>query len=50
MAGGNEQDPLAVAALGEIDTTGALSVRCGLGSNGEPEGRSKRTTNVDLWV
>jgi hypothetical protein len=50
VARGHEQDLLAVAAFGEIETAGTLGVRCGLGSDGEPERRSKRTANVDSWV
>lgn len=50
MAGRDEQDLLAVAAFGEVMTSGTLGLRCGLDSDGDPERRSKRTTNVDGWV
>src|SRR5258708_14056939 len=46
----DEQDLLAVTAFGKVETPGTLSVRCGLGSDEEPERRSKRTANVDGWV
>jgi len=50
MASHDEQDIFAVAAFSEVETSVTLSMRCGLarlGGNGEPEHRSKRTTNVD---
>jgi hypothetical protein len=47
MASRDEQDLLAVAAFGKVETPG---VRRGLGSDGEPERRKKRTVNVDSWV
>ncbi len=50
MASCDEQDLLAVAAFGEVETRSTLSVRCGLNSDEEPECRSKRTVNVDGWV
>ena len=50
VACSHEQDLLAVAAFGEIETASTLGMRSGLGSDGEPEHRSKRTANIDSWV
>jgi hypothetical protein len=50
MAGRGEQDLLAVVAFGEVETPGTLSMRCGLGSDGDPKCKSKRIANVDGWV
>ena len=52
MASRNEQDVVAVAAFGEIETACAVSRRsdASLGSNRQPERRGERPTNVDDWV
>jgi hypothetical protein len=43
MASCDEQDLLVVTTFGKVETPGTLSVRSGLGSDDEPERRSKRT-------
>ena len=46
MPGSKDEDPLAVAAFGDVDTSGALSVRSGSGSDWQTECGRERTANV----
>ena len=47
MPGRKDEDPLAVAAFGDVDTSGALSVRSGSGSDPQAECGGERTANAD---
>ena len=50
MPGRKDEDPLAVAAFGDVDTSGALSVRSGSGSDPQTKCGSERTADADGCV
>jgi len=47
MPGRKDEDPLAVAAFEDVDTSSAFSRRSGSGSNWQTECGSERTANAD---
>jgi hypothetical protein len=50
MTARKAQEPIAVAAFREVEGHRALGFGTGFGRDGEPEGRSQGTNDVDKWV